>query len=769
MTFVLENQLRIQLANSELFNVLMRSSRDPEFSNVIYYIFEKSKISHFRRESNVYFLNNSDVWFSFIKGHEKYIYAFGMGKVSKDETFSPIIVFDFPINGIKTSTGAFAQDQKGYVVLLHKDNFPKSLKFLKTSEKYKWIEVAEKDELKKYLFLAKLKDEKFVQKIIEFVKYIDLVIYTQDKDKPTEKFKEKSKSKTNNLEGTDQDISNHGFDKMNAEEKIVAVKSLNIIKKHTQNRFFTQNSIMKEIGDSSFESNLKLLKDQSLLSESGSGIYFIPLRAEKFLKENLELFTANEDSHIDEEASPSCEICGQTLHTDGIESVEKKICKDCGRKSHAATALMELRNYVEPNTVFQKNDILDQVDNRMQFLDYIWTLQELDLLWYDDTSNEYRLKSENELDAFQEKYGIITTIVPKPFIVEETSESPVKQCPMCNKSLSISRFYKSTTSEDGYSEKCKDCSRKSHAAKSLDELLNFVEPDVFFLKNDLLDQVDNKMQFLDYIWTLQELDLLEHDETGDKYKLKTEPELIKFQEKYGNAESKSIKPAKKVVKTCPVCDENLSISKFYKSTTSDDGLTENCKECSDKINAAKILEKIQEYMKMDVPFTKEELSQKLKDSNQVNSYIWTLQEHDLLEHNPQADTYQIKINSKFEEFVNRYLKEPVEVDREVIVKEVESFTGPQFIIERKEIIYISDNFDGNKVNLIMNAVIKNDELIKELQGLNSFIISNLNKFLVFKCSEEHSEVMIDLEIDKEDKNNALGLLEEKNWDNKVIL
>ena len=238
-----------------------------------------------------------------------------------------------------------------------------------------------------------------------------------------------------------------------------------------------------------------------------------------------------------------CEVCGVDLDSDNFfksdssqDGLSMK-CKDCSRKSYAANALEKIRDYVESDTPFKKDDLLKQVPNRMQFLDYIWTLQEFNLLTQDEQADSYKLKPEKVLNEFIEKYGdkkneiIKTSIISPP--KKGSLKKVVKSCETCGQKLPISDFYKSSSTEDGFSSKCKDCSRKSHAAKALSELRECIEPGVLFFKDDLLNQCENRIQFLDYLWTLQELDLLQTDEKTDAYVLKSESELNEFMEKYG--------------------------------------------------------------------------------------------------------------------------------------------------------------------------------------------------------------------------------------------
>ena len=114
-----------------------------------------------------------------------------------------------------------------------------------------------------------------------------------------------------------------------------------------------------------------------LLKKTTSGIYFLTSAAETFIKENAET--------SDEKTNMTCDICGSEL-----SETDRMICKDCSRKAYAAKALVEIRKYVEPDVSFKRTDILPLLDNKVQFLDYIWTLDELDLLERLDT-DEYIL------------------------------------------------------------------------------------------------------------------------------------------------------------------------------------------------------------------------------------------------------------------------------------------------------------------------------------------------------------------------------------------
>lgn len=676
MKFVLENSIRLEIANKKLLNELYRNSSKKEYTKVLFNVLDNNKEKVFVRQGDLYHFNDYDIWFMYQNEFNKFIYAFGIGEIRVNEINTPVIVLDFPANKEEITNSAFIQGEKGYVLLVYKGNYPKFMKQqLNSNDNFFTTEIIEKGLTKKYWLLSKLESTNLVNYLSEFVLFI-------------------AKNKDN-----------------------------------LNNRLDTKKILDKVDIDKNVQSRDIKMESKSLT--------------------NIQRY--------------KCEICGSYFES----NLERNLCKICSRKSYAAKNIDEILKFIEPNESFSKTDLLSKVDNKLAFVGYLWTLEEFKLIEFNGITNKYKLKSKSELNDFKNKY--ISKVEPEVITLSPKIDNTNKKtCPSCKKLLPVIKFYKSTTSEDGYSERCKACSRKSHAAIAVVELLDYVEPHVLFLKNDLLDKVDNRMQFLDYLWTLQEVDLLKYDSITDKYKLKQKNEIDEFLNLYGNQTHgicDTVKPtATKIVKQCPICQKTLSTSKYYKSSTTEDGYSKNCKDCTDKINAANILDKIQEYINIGIPFTKKELSDKLNNSINVDSYIWTLQEHDLIEHNDKLDTYKIKINSKFEEFYNKYIQpKPVKNVEEGSTEALED----KDITEKREIIYLSDNYEG-RINIIMNAIIKNEELISLIEGLNSFLSSNLNKFMVFKCSDNFSEVMIDLEIDKKDKEKSLNQLNDKNWVNKTI-
>ncbi len=502
-------------------------------------------------------------------------------------------------------------------------------------------------------------------------------------------------------------------------EKIYVGKALKEVKNYVSIKVFNEKNLLKRVDNpDTFKFYLSILKKHDTIKNFTKDVYMF--NDKKDLNEIINKYSAfleglnsnsnvqteinsnsnvqteiNSNSNVSHEINPNlhvpekldnsdsgvkiCEICGLELPLKNFYKSDSSTdnftmkCKDCFRKSYAVKALEQILDYIGPETPFNKEDLLKQCEDRMKFLDYFWTLQEFDLIVADEKSNSYLLKPENELNEFIGKYGNKTPELTTSKITEDPKQKPkkiIKECEVCGQKLSISHFYNSSTSADGHSQKCKDCSRKSYAVKALIELKEYIEPGILFESEDLLEQCEDRMKFLDYFWTLQEFDLIVTDEKSNSYLLKPENELNSFMEKYGDkTPEEEIKPEKleelkleldtkeenpykteiveDVLKECEMCGQKLPLSKFYKSSTTEDGYVGKCKECADKADAFKVLNEIQDYIELEKPFNKTELLKQIDNPTKVNYCIWTLQEQNLLEYNQKTDTYTLKINDEF--------------------------------------------------------------------------------------------------------------------------
>ena len=589
-----------------------------------------------------------------------------------------------------------------------------------------------------------------------------------------------------------------------------------------------------------FESYIQILKKQDIIKSrkfgNNNGFYMFnqKIDLDEIINNNSKTIDeSNRDADVSVDVSNKlinnkiCEICGIDLNikkfykSDSSPDGYSTKCKGCTRKSYATNALEKIGEYIEPDIPFKKEDLLKQVPNRMQFLDYIWTLQEFNLLKHDEKTDSYILVPEKELDSFIEKFGDKKYEIVKKDILSQPKRGSLKKviklCETCHQKLPISSFYKSSSTEDGFSPKCKDCSRKSHAADALIALLECVEPGILFFKEDLLNQCENRMQFLDYLWTLQEFDLLKNDEDSEKYILKSEKELDDFIKKYGKpkaipqsvddisdvsmSNNKTLEvdiqknktsevnipdedvltslnslndKIKKPVKSCAFCGQKLPLSNFYKSSSNDDGHVEKCKKCSDKINAKKILEEIQEYIELGKPFTQNELSQKIDNPTKAKYYLWTLLEQDLVKYQEKTETYTLE-RYELEDEKHSKQEKPNKVHSKTIPMypdETGSTTPSQIYNniqmdnqDNKEIIYVSNITGSIYTNIMMKAMVKNENILSTLWGIETIMLSNMKKLLITPNLNNFSEIIIDLEIKDESLNEILSILEDENWNN----
>lgn len=126
----------------------------------------------------------------------------------------------------------------------------------------------------------------------------------------------------------------------------------------------------------------------------------------------------------------------------------------------------------------------------------------------------------------------------KLLIVESEN---MKVCKVCGKELS-----------DDYSQdKCKKCLKKVYGAEIIVKLLNHIDPEISFKKEDLISLGFPDFKVMDYIWTLQELNLISKNNSSDSYSLKEKNILNKFISKWGDLDSEDEENF--VVKRCPNC------------------------------------------------------------------------------------------------------------------------------------------------------------------------------------------------------------------------
>lgn len=171
------------------------------------------------------------------------------------------------------------------------------------------------------------------------------------------------------------DLKNLGFDKAKINHYIWSLQDYDLIIKEKNNKY-------------SLASQDKLDKFIEIYGEGSK-----PIESENKVK-----------------LSKKCKICNKTLAIAKFVPNESSddgygdICKKCKKNVNAANYLKYILKWALPEEPFLKEDIIDKYNKPKTLTAHIWTLQDLDLINYNDESEEYALKNQTVLDKFLEKY-----------------------------------------------------------------------------------------------------------------------------------------------------------------------------------------------------------------------------------------------------------------------------------------------------------------------------------------------------------------------------
>lgn len=228
-------------------------------------------------------------------------------------------------------------------------------------------------------------------------------------------------------------------------------------------------------------------------------------------------------NNISDKSMNKCNICGKKLRNTSQDK-----CIDCLRKIYAVSILKELNDIgINSEISFKKSDleILKYPDFKLS--DYIWTLQEMNLLTENSVTNEFSLKDEDTINDFINKYEKYSDSQKKEEKIKK--RNIVKECSLCGKTLKITEFYTSKKTEDGYSDYCKNCDSLIKTSENLLSILNFVKPDETFEVEELTLNFNNdKLLVLAIIWNLLDNDLINTVEEEKIYELKDEDTIKNF-------------------------------------------------------------------------------------------------------------------------------------------------------------------------------------------------------------------------------------------------
>ena len=328
-------------------------------------------------------------------------------------------------------------------------------------------------------------------------------------------------------------------------------------------------------------------------------------------------------------------------------------------------------------------------------------------------SNEEIIKGEEGRVGINPKDGETKNIKTgkETHIGKENLEKDSKnRCEICGRELNP------YTKRD----KCKRCLRSIHGVNILNELLNYIQPGIPFIKDDLknLGYHKDKAQFS--IWVLLDNNLLKK-EPNKKYSLVEKEKLDAFIEKWGEyIENPDGRIDSTVIlsKECIICKNTFSISNFDKSPSSIDGFKDYCKKCKPLVNAARALKNLLNYVKPKEVFYKYELYQYYEQPFLLDTSIFNLIDHNLIQQ--KGDKYRLKDEEILNDFLDKYYieEEPRAIEDEGEIVE-ESASAEQISTPSEEDIELK-----RKMNIVLHYL---KEGFSEKEAFNS---ADLNKSIL---------------------------------------
>lgn len=227
---------------------------------------------------------------------------------------------------------------------------------------------------------------------------------------------------------------------------------------------------------------------------------------------------------------------------------------------------------------------------------------------------------------------------------------------------------------------------------------------------------------------------------------------------------------------CSICNEVKPVSEFY---SSGDGLSDECKDCSYKKHAAEAVNGLMKIVHPGIPFRVDDIVNDDEPRRiEILDWVWTLQEHDLIEHDKIKDTYTLKPKEKLEKFLKKYgrfasSKKDSKVSKEEAVETshdngISSISRPgektiksKIGYENKEIVYIGNTSINDKIPIILKGMLKREDLIKTFTI--EALTPSIDKCIISKGSDGLFEVLIELHATKKSLNDIIQLLEKKDW------
>ncbi|SDA57160.1 hypothetical protein [Methanobrevibacter millerae] len=443
---------------------------------------------------NIYYSKGRGIWFAHSENEKRYFYIFGVINSSDDFSLDEYdLIMDFPKDEIYN---------KNCLGQLNKNN----------------LYINKNVMIKKFpdfdLSTFQVKKSAIFQNTYINIEIIDLGNINRNFNENLEKLIKEISKNNPSSEISDSEQSKTSNDKIDAtklsEHNQLMKKFINL-----KNEGKTNEEILDEIDIPPF-----LFKNWVNQGKMGNKKYMEFYEA--YLMDNApnkssqtKLSTA-EKKHVNKN---ECYICGRTLNKNN----NKNICKRCLRKQYAVKILEKLLPSIEPGIPFRQNDLKALKLDSIQIQDYIWTLQEFNLIT--NENSRYVLKKREILDEFAHECHLEINIT------EKSAVSLSKTCQTCGETLDISDFFTSESSEDGYEDDCKKCKKLIKSAIFLKELNKYVNWGEEFSEDELIPYFENRMILKGNLWNLLDNDLIKNSEDS-KYILTDEEKGTEFINKY---------------------------------------------------------------------------------------------------------------------------------------------------------------------------------------------------------------------------------------------
>ena len=481
-------------------------------------------------------------------------------------------------------------------------------------------------------------------------------------------------------------------------KKQKAVKALQEISEYVDlDTPFKKEELSRKINiDSSlFEYYIDILLELELIKAvKGSNLYILPkteqldeygvsFNSAKILEKDNSINKTNGDSNLKNGTNKETKICDSCkrelelskflrthFETDGY----RKTCRECTKKQNAARALENLLKYIKINEKFTKKQLESKVKDSFDLYErYIWSLEEIGLIKYDENSKTYNLKNTEHLIDFCNEFSIkipgqknqLGTKLgsnqdnkadssslkenkesEKSLPEKKDSIPETKKCSNCKKVLELKNFSKSPAEPDGYDKLCLHCKKELQGINGLKKIIKYVDIDVPFEKKIIEEKTNIYPTLLEnYLNILQDLDLINYDKESDHYMLESSSKFIEFCE---NNDISLPETSNKVIgksKTCDTCGNDLPLSKFPLSFVEADGRQTKCNACRKKIQAAEGLQKLLKIIEIGVPFEKPAL---------LENYLNILLELDLIKYNTENNEYILEKSDNLLDFCEKF-------------------------------------------------------------------------------------------------------------------